>query len=459
MTVDTNPLRLLIVDDDRTTIAVLRHALEGSGLETFTATTAEAALDIVRAHHPQIILLDLVMPDVVGFDLLDRILELEPSADIVLTTAHYSTDSAVEAIQRGASDYLNKPVTPDKLRQRIGNLVAEWHRKSRAQRLDQQLLDEHCYEGIIGRSPLMLEVFARMRRVAPHFQTLLVTGPTGTGKELVARALHGLSPQANGPFVVCNCAAIPENLVESELFGHVRGSFTGAHQDKIGVFEFAHGGVLLLDEIAELPLPAQAKLLRAIQNGEIQRIGSPSVKHISVKIVAATNNNLRLAVDERRFREDLYFRLSMVEIQLPQLADRRDDLPLLLNHFVKVYSERYGKPVKGLSRRAEALLARYRWPGNVRELENLVGYACMMVEGETIDIEHLPDRVRNASRSDLSSDAALLPMDVMQRLHAKRVLAAVHGNKVKAAEILGISRATLYRIISPRTGPETATIQ
>ncbi|HEY3741991.1 MAG TPA: sigma-54 dependent transcriptional regulator [Bryobacteraceae bacterium] len=445
---DDSPIKILAVDDDRVTLAIFKSTLSGLGLQIFTASNAESALEIVRAEHPQILLLDLVLPGVVGFELLDRILAIDPSTDIVLTTAHYSTESAVEAIQRGASDYLNKPIAVDRLQQRVGNLVADWKRRSRAQRLDEQLLDAYRFEGIIGRSPLMLEVFAKMRRVGPHFHTVLLTGQTGTGKELAAHALHGLSPHSGGPFIVCNCAAIPENLMESELFGHVRGSFTGAHQDKIGVFEAAHNGTLFLDEIGELPLAAQAKLLRAIQHQEIHRVGSPSGKKISVKIIAATNVDLRMSVEQRRFREDLFFRLSMVELHLPPLADRRDDLPLLMSFFVKMYSTRYKKHVRGFSRRAEGVLARYGWPGNVRELENLVGYSCMMADGDLIEVEHLPDRVKNAARIDSDGDTPLVTLDVMQRVHARRVLAATKGNKVKAAEILGISRATLYRLIA-----------
>ena len=451
---DSSPMKLLAVDDDRVTLAIFKSALAGLGLQIFTATNPESALEMVKSEHPQIVLLDLVLPEVVGFDLLDRILAIDPSTDVVLTTAHYSTDSAVEAIQRGASDYLNKPVAIDRLQQRVGTLVNDWRRRTRGQRLDEELLDAYRFEGIIGRSPLMREVFAKMRRVGPHFQTVLLTGQTGTGKELAAHALHGLSPHSNGPFVVCNCAAIPENLVESELFGHMRGSFTGAHQDKAGVFEHAHSGTLFLDEIGELPLAAQAKLLRAIQHQEIQRVGAPSTKRVTVKIVAATNVDLLIAVERRRFREDLFFRLSMVEIHLPPLADRRDDLPLLMSFFVKMYATRYNKPVRGFSRRAEGVLARYHWPGNVRELENLVGYSCMMADGELIEVEHLPDRVKNAPRLEFSGDAPLISLEVMQRLHARRVLAAVKGNKVKASEILGISRATLYRLIAEKEGPE-----
>jgi transcriptional regulator with PAS, ATPase and Fis domain len=248
---------------------------------------------------------------------------------------------------------------------------------------------------------------------------------------------------------VCNCAAIPENLVESELFGHTRGSFTGATHDQAGIFEHAHGGVLFLDEIGELPLPAQAKLLRAVQNQEIQRLGSPALRKVNVRIVAATNHDLRMLVEEKRFREDLFFRLSMVEIKLPPLAARKEDLPLLVHHFVDHFSGVYGKNIEGLTRRAEALLVRYHWPGNVRELENAIGYACMMAESPQIDVADLPDNFHR----ELPADAAgieLVSVEEIQRIHARKVLEYFEGNKLRAAEVLGVSRATLYRLLSPR---------
>ena len=394
-----------------------------------------------------------MMPGMSGMQVIERIVEADPAIDVILMTAYYSTESAVEAIQKGACDYLNKPLSIERLRERVDRLLAEAERRQKASRLDAEMLDTCRFEGIIGRSPLMLEAFARINRVAPHFRTALVTGATGTGKEMVARALHHLGPVAAGPFVVCNCAAIPENLVESELFGHTRGSFTGATHDQAGVFEHAHGGVLFLDEIGELPLAAQAKLLRAVQNQEIQRVGSPAVRKVNVRIVAATNRDLRALAAEKLFRDDLYFRLSMVEIKLPRLGDRKEDLPLLLRHFVDDFSALYGKPIDGLTRRAEAVLVRHSWPGNVRELENAIGYACMMVESNRIDVADLPDHFQ---REDTPNAAGieLVSVDEIQRIHARRMVEYFEGDKVRAAEVLGVSRATLYRLLNPRA--ETA---
>jgi transcriptional regulator with PAS, ATPase and Fis domain len=277
---------------------------------------------------------------------------------------------------------------------------------------------------------------------------VLVTGATGTGKELVAKALHRLSPAARGPFVVCNCSALVDNLVESELFGYVRGAFTGATQDKIGMFEHADGGTIFLDEIGELATGAQAKLLRVIQNRQVQRVGSVTPRNIDVRVIAATHRNLKTMVREGQFREDLYYRLAVVEIPLPVLASRREDLPLLERYFVEKFSTEYNKPIAGLVRRAQTRLATYPWPGNVRELENVIGNACMMADGNLIDIGDLPERLRRPLSEDLGGDEKFLSLEELQRRHILRVLEGVGGNKARAAEVLGIGRATIYQLLS-----------
>jgi len=378
---------------------------------------------------------------------------------VMLMTGHYSTEAAVEAIQKGAYDYLNKPLSVEKLRQRVDQLIAEARQRRRTLELDRELLKVYEFEGLLGRSPLMLDVFARVRRVAPHFRTVLVTGATGTGKELVARALHRLSPAASGTFAVCNCSAIVETLFESELFGYVKGAFTGATQDKSGLFEYANGGTLFLDEIGEMPLATQAKLLRVLQSQEIQRVGSPAVRKVDVRVVAATNRDLRARVAEKEFRDDLYYRLSMVEVKLPLLAERKEDVPLLVRYLVERFAMQYNKPIRGLTRRAQALLARYSWPGNVRELENALGHACMMVEGDLIDVRDFPDTLRKPAERELVEDEDLIPLDELQRRHALRVLARVGGNKKRAAEILGIARTTLYQLLAESGAEQKETEQ
>jgi DNA-binding NtrC family response regulator len=378
-----------------------------------------------------------------------------------LITAHYSAESAVEAIQKGASDYLTKPIEIDKLRSRIATLLEEAETRQKTLRLDQELIDAYQFEGIVGRSPFMLEVYAKIRRIAPHFRTVLVTGATGTGKELVAKALHRLSPAARGPFVVCNCSALVDNLVESELFGYVRGAFTGATQDKIGMFEHADGGTIFLDEIGELAPAAQAKLLRVLQDRQVQRVGSLTPRHIDVRVIAATHRNLKTMVRESQFREDLYYRLAVVEIPLPVLASRREDLPLLERYFIEKFSKEYDKPIAGLVRRAQTRLATYPWPGNVRELENVIGNACMMADGKLIDIGDLPERLRGPLEENLGGDETFLSLDELQRRHILRVLEGVGGNKARAAEVLGIGRATIYQLLSrmkieePTKGPHS----
>ncbi|HLY59197.1 MAG TPA: sigma-54 dependent transcriptional regulator [Terriglobia bacterium] len=450
MTVGTekSTVRLVAIDDDAATLQLISTVLAQDKLEIFTATDPEIGLQIVYQKKPQIVLTDLMMPKLGGMELLERIQAFNPTIEIILMTGQYSTESAVEAIQKGASDYMNKPLSVDKLRNRVEKLVQEAHRAQRAFQLDHELVEAYSFEGIIGRSVEMLDVYTRIRRVAPHFHTALVTGPTGTGKELVARSLHHLSPAASGPFVVCNCSAIIETLFESELFGYVKGAFTGATQDKIGMFEYANGGALLLDEIGEMPLTTQAKLLRVLQSQEIQRVGSPAARKIDVRVVAATNRDLPALVAEKQFREDLFYRLSMVEIKLPSMMDRIEDLPLLVRHFLEQFARQYDKPIATLTRRAQALLARHPWPGNVRELENVFGHACMMAEGNIIDVADLPSYLsKPGSRATLQDDVTL-PLEELDRRHARRVLDHVGGNKVRAAEILGISRATLYRLIA-----------
>jgi len=458
-TADELPILLLAIDDDPQSLEFVKDALAQENLEILTTTDPELGLELVLRRHPQIVLLDLMMPKIMGMELLERILEADPGTNVMLMTGHYSTEAAVEAIQKGAYDYLNKPLSVEKLRQRVDQLIAEARQRRRTLELDRELLKVYEFEGLLGRSPLMLDVFARVRRVAPHFRTVLVTGATGTGKELVARALHRLSPAASGTFAVCNCSAIVETLFESELFGYVKGAFTGATQDKSGLFEYANGGTLFLDEIGEMPLATQAKLLRVLQSQEIQRVGSPAVRKVDVRVVAATNRDLRARVGEKEFRDDLYYRLSMVEVKLPLLAERKEDVPLLVRYLVERFATQYNKPIRGLTRRAQALLARYSWPGNVRELENALGHACMMVEGDLIDVRDFPDTLRKPAERELVEDEDLIPLDELQRRHALRVLARVGGNKKRAAEILGIARTTLYQLLAESGAEQKETEQ
>ena len=442
------PLKLLAIDDDPVLLGLICELLQQEGLEVLTAQTAEEGFDLFIQAHPRIIFLDVVLPSMGGMELLERIVRVDPGANVILVSGHYSTESAVEAIQKGACDYMTKPLDVQHLRARVASLIAESELRHRTLNLDQELLQACQFEGIVSRSPLMLDVFTRIRRVAHHFKTALILGATGTGKELVARSLHRLSPVASQKFVVCNCSTLVENLAESELFGHVRGAFTGAIQDRAGLFESADGGVIFLDEVGELSPATQAKLLRVLQDHQVRRVGSPLSRRVDVRVIAATNRDLRALVREGQFREDLYYRLAVVEISLPALANRREDLPLLERYFIDKFAAEYNKPISGLTRRAQGRMATYPWPGNVRELENVIGNACMMAEGKFIDINDLPERLRVATRTDTSMDEALFSLEEVQRRHVMRVLERVGGNKARAAEILGVGRATIYQLLS-----------
>lgn len=443
-----SPFTLLVIDSDPLNLDIIRETLGHDGLEVLIADNSDAGFAAFLKARPRIVLVDSALPHVSGLELLERMLAVDPGLDVILVAAQYSPESAVEAIQRGACDYLPKPLDLGKLRARIRALLAQAEERRRTLHLDQELLDAYRFDGIVGRSPLMLEVFAKIRRISSHFRTVLVTGATGTGKELVAQALHRHSPGSRGRFVVCNCSALVDTLMETELFGHVRGAFTGAIQDKAGLFEHADRGTIFLDEVGELSPGAQAKLLRVLQNHQVQRVGSVTPRDIDVRVVAATHRNLKSMVRDGRFREDLYYRLAVIEITLPSLSNRREDLPLLMRHFVEKFAAEYEKPISGVARRAQTRLAAYPWPGNVRELENVIGSACMMAVGSLIDIDDLPERFRKPLTNGLSDDEAWLSLEEVQRRHVMRVLEAVGGNKARAAQVLGIGRATIYQLLS-----------
>ena len=445
---------VVAIDDDPRSVELVQAALSSKELEVLGATDPERGLELVSSRRPPIVLVDLMMPKLTGMEVLERIVQIDPSIDVLLMTAHYSTESAVEAIQKGACDYLNKPLDIQLLRDRIHALAADARRRMRSAELDTELLENSRFEGMVGHSPQMLELFVRIRRVAPHFRTVLVTGSTGTGKELIAQSLHRLSPASTGRFVACNCSAVTETLFESELFGYVKGAFTGANSDKMGLIEYANQGTLFLDEIGDMPLATQAKLLRVLQNWEVQRVGSLQTRTVDLRVVAATNRDLRALISERQFREDLYYRLAMIEVQAPALSERKEDLPLLTAYYVERFAKQYKKTVTGITRRAQILLARHFWPGNVRELENVIGNACMMASNALIDVRDLPEYLRKGE-SAADADEGMLPLDELERRHARRVLDRLGGNKVRTAEVLGISRATLYKILGDSVSSST----
>jgi DNA-binding NtrC family response regulator len=438
----------LVVDDEPETLKLVCDALAGENVQLFPVSDAESALERLPEVRPRIVLADLLLPAMSGLELLERVLEIDAGIDFILMTGYPSTEPAVDAIRKGACDYLPKPLDISRLRSCVRHLVDEAMIRQKSFRLDEDLIDVFQFQGMIGRSPLMLEVFAKIRRIAPHFDSVLVTGETGTGKDLVARALHNLSPLPSAPFAVCNCSALVETLLESELFGHVRGAFTGAVENKQGIFEYANGGTVFLDEIGELALPAQAKLLRVLQNREVQRVGSPTPHTVNVRVIAVTNRDLRKMVASGRFREDLFYRLSTIEISVPSLAKRKEDLPLLQRHFLKKYSSRYKKEITGITRRAQTRLAAHSWPGNVRELENAISGSCIMTAANVIDLADLPEMFRAPIQAAEFEEQELVTLETLEQRYLLKVLDLVGGNKAKAAEILGIGRNTIYQMLS-----------
>jgi DNA-binding NtrC family response regulator len=437
---------IVILDDNAGSLELLSAALAREGVAIHTASRPSQALELIRQVHPQLVLTDLVMPEMSGLDVLNRIMEIAPATDVVLMTAHYTTETAVQAIRRGAADYLEKPIRLPVLRERLGRLIEDARRR-------EEVGTDTAFEGLIGTSPRMAAMFARIRRIAPHYRSALIQGETGTGKDLVARALHARSG-VKGQYVVLNCSAVVETLFESELFGHVRGAFTGAERDKPGLFEAANEGTLFLDEIGDMPLATQAKLLRALQNQEVLRVGSLQPRKINVRVIAATHRNLRQAVADRLFREDLYYRLTMVEISVPALAERQEDFPLLIRHFLDRFSQQYGKKVRGITPRARMVLERHTWPGNVRELENALGHACMMVDGEDVDVGDLPGSIvetapemRTAIRPAAEPQPAVAAEDGSLAEHERQLVMSVlekaRGNQSQAARALGIGRDAL----------------
>ncbi len=435
-------VRIVVIDDNPGSLELLSTALTRPGVAVHTALTPVDGLEVVRKLRPQLVITDLVMSGMSGLDVLQQVVRFDPSIDVLLMTAHYTTETAVEAIRNGAADYLQKPVKIAHLRERVARLLAstEQRRKLTAALLDDQDSD---FEGMIARSSPMWHLFAMIQRIAPHYRSVLVHGETGTGKDLVAKALHRLS-DVTGQFVVVNCSAVVETLFESELFGHVKGAFTGADRDKTGLLELANSGTLFLDEIGDMPLSTQAKLLRALQNQEFLPVGSLKLQRANVRVVAATHHDLRVSIAEGKFREDLYYRLSMVELSVPPLRERREDISLLARHFAQKFGREFHKQVTGLTPRALIVLERHTWPGNVRELEHVVGRACMMTDNVLLDVEDLPPGLIAQNGPEIEEPRqGISPLADQERRIVEEALREAGGNQSEAARRLGIGRDAL----------------
>jgi DNA-binding NtrC family response regulator len=437
-----------ILDDDPGQLEMMSELVSALGYEAISTADPERALQLVRSGKCRLVLADMHMPSMNGYEFLDMALRGDPGVHVIVMTGDYTLDSALDAIRRGATDFLPKPIDRLRLKRTLDETAALYDQRRRVKALEEQLLKDLEFHGIVGKSPAMLEVFDFARKVARHYTNVLLVGPTGTGKELVAHAIHQLSPVSQQRLAVCNCSALVDTLLESQLFGHMRGSFTGATDTRPGLFEYANGGTVFLDEVGETSLTMQAKLLRVIQNREIQRVGSPEVRQVNVRLIAATNRDLRTEVLAGRFREDLFYRLSSIQIRIPSLSERLEDIPLLVQFFLKKYNEAYGKNIAGLTRRGQTALLQHPWPGNVRELENVVSSACITATGDFIDLADLPEQLQHRNNGSSSGDDwRPLSLDDVRKVHIQRVLEMCQGNRLRAAQILGIGRTSLYRYL------------
>jgi DNA-binding NtrC family response regulator len=437
--------RILVVDDDAASRELLARILVARGHDVLALPDGKDALAELDRGPVDLVVSDIRMTDVDGLQLTDRMREAAPDTPVVLVTAFGNVEGAVEAIRRGAFDYISKPYDVDAIAVVVERALRQRSLVLENRALRGQVRERYRLEDVVGRSEAMLEVYKTAARVAPSPATVLILGESGTGKELVARAIHAASPRASGPFVPVDCGAIAEGVLESELFGHARGAFTGAQTSRRGLFEEAHGGTLFLDELGDVGPALQARLLRALQEGEVRRVGANEPVQVAVRVVAATNKDLAAAVQAGRFREDLYYRLNVVTLRIPPLRDRREDIPLLLEHF----AAKHGHPHAVVTPAARDLLVAWRWPGNVRELENVVARALALNPTGVIEPDALPEAIRGRSAAPLPSVAAgeRPSLAELERRYAAQVLAEQGGNKTRAAEVLGIDRKTLYRIL------------
>ncbi len=439
---DNKPV-VLIVDDERSARDGLVRALRRN-YNVLAAENAKAALDALSAQPIDVMLSDVRMPGMDGITLMQRALANHPGLVCIILTAYGDVELAVEAMKQGATDFMTKPINLDKLELVLDRLLKARRTELENRRLREQLDEKFGLENIIGRSAAMQEVFDTIRQVAQSRATVLIQGESGTGKELVAKAIHQLSPRSKGPFVAVHCAALSHNLLESELFGHEKGAFTGAMERRIGRFEKADGGSLFLDEISEIDASVQVKILRALEERQVERVGGDTPVDVDTRLIAATNRDLRGMVEQGDFREDLFYRLYVVVITLPPLRERQDDILLLLNHYLAHFNAENGKRIEGFTSAAYERLAAYAWPGNIRELRNLVERMVVLARGSRIDVKDIPSQVRESSVGEVRSDADLT-VEEMEKRMILQALEKTGGNKSKAAERLGISRRTLHR--------------
>jgi DNA-binding NtrC family response regulator len=437
---------ILVVDDEKDICMALNILLSKEGHAVKEAYNGEQALERIQKENFDIIMTDIKMEKMDGFEVLRETQRISPETSVIMMTAFASVGSAVEAMRAGAADYITKPFINDEIRLTIRRIL-----QSRALQMENLILRQElsqrpaAFPKIIGSSESIQRVFTVMEKVIPSKSNILITGESGTGKGLVAQAIHEAGPRKDKPFISINCGAIPENLLESELFGHKKGAFTSAVDDKKGLITMAHGGTLFLDEIGELPSALQVKLLHVIQTKELTPVGDTRVITVDVRIIAATNADLMQRVKEGRFREDLYYRLNVIEIRMPALRERSDDIPVLIKHYLDLFAKEAGKSIKDIDYEAMQALLAYDWPGNIRELRNTMERAVVLADGELITIHDLPDKFRTLDIEGVSTSSLRQALDNFERDYIKRCLTENRGNKENAANKLGVDLATLYR--------------
>jgi DNA-binding NtrC family response regulator len=439
---------VLVVEDEEILRNIIRRLLDAAGYRVVTADRAETALEIFSSEQIAVTLTDIRMGGMDGLELLDQLKSVDEEALVIVMTAFSSVDTAIAALRKGAYDYITKPFVNEDLLQTVKNAICQRELFGENRALRRELQQKYSFSEIIGTSESLQAVFRLVEKVAATTTSILIQGESGTGKELIARAIHHHSPRSNKPFLAVNCGALPENLLESELFGHTKGAFTGATADKKGLFRSAEGGTVLLDEIGEITPALQVRLLRALQEHEVTPVGSSHAVKFDARIIAATNRDLEKEVEAERFREDLFYRLNVIEIWLPPLRARREDIPLLVKHFVKQVSRGQNQPEKSVSSEAMAALVNYNFPGNVRELENAVERAFTLSGADEIDVESLPPRIRSHAVHALpvrDTESFRPTLEEVERRYIFEILKSVNEDKAAAANILGIDLSTLYR--------------
>ncbi len=444
-------IRVLVVDDDEPHATAVAESLKRVGYECVVATSGEEGLRLIEEQTFDIIITDLIMAGVGGLEVLAKANRELPDAEVVILTGHSTIKTAVTAMQAGASTYLTKPLDINELRA-VADKASQTQRLHRSNLdLQRQLNEKFGFEGVVGNSTAMHQVVTRLRQAAPTSASVLITGESGTGKELAAKALHVNSPRANKPFVPLNCAELSENVLESELFGHVRGAFTGADRDRVGRLQYANGGTLFLDEIGDMPTSIQVKLLRVLETGEITRVGTNESIKVNVRLISATNRDLNTAIAEGKFRQDLFHRLKVVSVKIPPLRERRDDIPLLIEHFLREFSASHGKTITTITPAVRKVLLAYSWPGNVRELKNSIESMIVLDSDGVLDVDDLTEDLEAAAprpRGEGPAGADPLlgrSLEEIEKHYIAETLQLTNGNREEAARSLGIGERTLYR--------------